>query len=335
MKKNSLVALLLIFITSCTITDQKYETSTSMSFLRNALHSVSTNPIIPRIDLLKMSAKLKGLANYATKQPNYVFSKQKIDGLDFSIFKNENNKDLSKTKVIYLMHGGAFFTPLLKEYYNTFEYILSKMSVKPDIYMIDYDVYPAKYPVAHDQAYQGYFALLNMGYKAENIVFMGDSAGGHLSVSLALKLKDEKKQLPKAIVLFSPWLDILNEGSSRITNLTTDPLLGNTYMYQELEPEIKDPYYFKGSDKQNPYVNPIKGDFKNFPYTYIQSDKVEILYSDAKTLNEKINEAGGSSKFDEFSGNFHDFQIFGPQIPEVKNALDKVSLELDKILGEK
>ena len=49
---------------------------------------------------------------------------------------------------------------------------------------------------------------MHLGYGAKNVILAGDSAGGNLALSLALKLKEDGRILPKALVLFSPWTDL-------------------------------------------------------------------------------------------------------------------------------
>lgn len=44
--------------------------------------------------------------------------------------------------------------------------------------------------------------------KVDNIIFLGDSAGGGLSLRLSQKLYKDKKQGPSQIVLIAPWLDV-------------------------------------------------------------------------------------------------------------------------------
>ena len=45
-----------------------------------------------------------------------------------------------------------------------------------------------------------------MGYGARDIVVAGDSAGGNLALELCLKLKEQGRAQPRALLLFSPWM---------------------------------------------------------------------------------------------------------------------------------
>jgi acetyl esterase/lipase len=69
-------------------------------------------------------------------------------------------------------------------------------------------------------------------FNPENIVIMGDSAGGALSISLLLYLKDYLKAgketvqvpFPAGACVFSPWVDLTCSSDSWETNRDTDYL---------------------------------------------------------------------------------------------------------------
>ena len=46
-------------------------------------------------------------------------------------------------------------------------------------------------------------------YPARRIIIMGDSAGGGFTLALAQELRNDSIELPKRLVLISPWVDVL------------------------------------------------------------------------------------------------------------------------------
>lgn len=64
---------------------------------------------------------------------------------------------------------------------------------------------------------------------AENILFMGDSAGGGYTLGLYFKLKQKKKKkkkpVPGSIVLISPWRDVSLENPEIYKYLMKEPLI--------------------------------------------------------------------------------------------------------------
>jgi len=61
---------------------------------------------------------------------------------------------------------------------------------------------------AVDDAVASFRGLLAKGVAPHDVVIAGDSAGGGLSVAAALRLRELALPLPRALVLFSPWVDL-------------------------------------------------------------------------------------------------------------------------------
>ncbi|MEZ4627496.1 MAG: alpha/beta hydrolase fold domain-containing protein [Eubacteriales bacterium] len=61
-----------------------------------------------------------------------------------------------------------------------------------------------KFPAAQDDALEAYQYLLDSGYAPEHIAIAGESAGGGLALSLALRLRDEGIPCPHASCRFPP-----------------------------------------------------------------------------------------------------------------------------------
>ena len=70
------------------------------------------------------------------------------------------------------------------------------------------------FPAQLQDAITTYSHLLNQGFKPANIIFSGDSSGGHLAFNLLrYLLENPSAQLPKpAVVLIcSPWVDLVTD----------------------------------------------------------------------------------------------------------------------------
>ena len=77
-------------------------------------------------------------------------------------------------------------------------------------------------------AYQ--FLLKEHGILPQDIILMGDSAGGHLTVSVALAAKQNGLPSPSSLVLLSPWTDLYLTGESLKTNHDQDGVLRLTLL---------------------------------------------------------------------------------------------------------
>lgn len=73
---------------------------------------------------------------------------------------------------------------------------------------VDYRLAPeARFPGQLHDAVSAYMRLLEeLRIPPENIIVAGDSAGGGLSLSLLMYLRDNKYPLPAGAILMSPWV---------------------------------------------------------------------------------------------------------------------------------
>ncbi len=89
-------------------------------------------------------------------------------------------------RVLLQMHGGAYVLPMRNghRFLGARQAMLTKAK---EAYYVDYRVAPDNvYPAALEDAVTVYKGLLAKGIKPENIMLVGDSAGGNLAVELAL-----------------------------------------------------------------------------------------------------------------------------------------------------
>ena len=97
---------------------------------------------------------------------------------------------------------------------------LCKRLLKCSVLSIDYDLSPeAQYPTALSQISAAYSYAVSFG---KPVILIGDSAGGHLCLSLLRHIHNphtqieaiQKAQIPELLLLTSPWVDLKNSGVS-------------------------------------------------------------------------------------------------------------------------
>lgn len=332
MKKLKAI-LIILLISSCTISHKYYPVSSKMGLFRDILHSASYNGFIPRRTLFVIKSYLQDKFEYVSE--NYEKSRYVDAGnMYMMVLENKKNKnvELKNRKLIFTIHGGGFYSPLDEHHIRHVELVAEKTKYDFDIIAPDYSVYPKKYPTAHDDLFEAYKKVLELGYNTDNISIIADSAGGHLAVSMLLRLKDNNIKLPKAVILYSPWIDIKNEVSSRIENRYSDILFGTIHEEEPMDDELVNPPYFKGASRENPYVSPLEGNFEGFPYFYIQVERTEILYGDSEELYKKLIKENVKADLKIFEGSFHAFQTFATEsIEEMVQAHKMVTDKLNEI----
>ena len=207
-----------------------------------------------------------------------------------------------KKYVILYCHGGGYSTGSCL-YART---LTSKLAETTSMAVLSFDYRLAPehaFPAAVEDALKVWDDLMLLGYGARDIIVAGDSAGGNLALALTLKLKEQERLLPGGLVLMSPWTDLTSSGKSHITKADVDPVLNKEYIDRMVEA------YAGGQDLKNPMISPLFGDFHEFPPTYFQVGRNEILYNDSTRLYDAMIAANVSVKIDKFTGMWHVFQM--------------------------
>lgn len=229
-------------------------------------------------------------------------------------------KRLEDDRMVLQLHGGGYIGPM-KNIYRTFAVWYSRVLQGGSVLTIDYRVAPEHpFPAALEDAYAAYDWLIRAGYRPEQILLAGDSAGGGLAFALCHYLKDQGLPLPRGIIAMSPWTDLTTSGASYVDNYEKDPLFGRTE-----DSMLFNKDYIGDAYPENPYISPMYGDFHDFPPVLIQVGSYEMLLSDSLTVAEKLKAAGGRVRCTVYEGMFHEFQMAGALLPEAKKAWQEVS----------
>lgn len=110
-------------------------------------------------------------------------------------------------RVILYLHGGAFIVGG----WHLHRHMLTELGRRTGarIFAVEYRKAP-KHSIDHsgEDALAAYRHLLAEGVSPADIVVMGDSAGGYLSIQLAARLHEERLPAPAAVVALSPLLEL-------------------------------------------------------------------------------------------------------------------------------
>ncbi|HNE25607.1 MAG TPA: alpha/beta hydrolase [Pseudomonadales bacterium] len=254
------------------------------------------------------------------------FRSERIDGIPCLWVKAMGAEP---DKLILYLHGGGY---IFCSAHTTHKDILWRLSVASKCRVIapDYRLAPEHpYPAALEDAIKVYRWLLDQGYKPENIVIVGDSAGGGLTYGTVLKIRDLGWPLPAATVGMSPWTDLAVTGESVITNLKRDALIPGDGLHEGAQ------YYLAGASAHDPYASPLYGDPTGLPPTLIQVSKDEVLLDDSRRLAAKYRAAGVPCELELWDGMPHVWQTLSMFIPEGKTAINRIGSFIAKHLHAK
>ncbi len=246
-----------------------------------------------------------------------------INGLKYHGCDAKPQPALEQTVFVYF-HGGAYNTGSARSMPSI--PVLLSCSTGQSVYAVDYrTASQAQYPAATNDSLAYYQGLLDSGVAANNVVFIGDSSGGGLALVTALLARDAGVAMPKALVLFSPWLDLTQSGDSYTTLADADPLLGFGWGFVDLVGN-----YAGDVPASDPNISPLFADLTGLPPTLIHVGSRELLLSDSLRFYQKAKRAGLPVELDVWDGMWHVFQAL-PDVPESKESYGEVVQFLQRV----
>ena len=234
-------------------------------------------------------------------------------------------RDELRGGVMLYIHGGGFVAGSLT-YAKGYASVLS-YECGMRVFAVEYRLAPeAPYPAALDDVYLAYRAIVDSGTAPESIVLAGESAGGGLIYSLCLKLREMGEAMPAGIISISPWVDLTLSGESYKNNREADPSLSeerlryfaNCYLGNYGTDTAVTPRDAKEipvseeieAKKKEPLVSPIFADLSKMPPSLIFVGEDEILLSDARDLEKRLNECGSHARLISRPGMWHAYVLY-------------------------
>ncbi len=297
-----------------------------MPSFKSKLLSGTMKSVKPIITGLRISEQRKGmnLLQYIHPKPKDVRIKEAEDCPLPGKWAIPQNR--TPGKAVLYTHGGAYVygSP------STHEVIISRLAEKSGVAVFAYDYRLAPehpFPAALEDAVTAFDYLLQQGFGPRDIVLCGDSAGGGLTLALALLLRDRGRELPAALAVISPWTDLTESGDSHYRNAALDPLISS----EELR---EDALLYAGKEElRNPYISPLYGDYTGFPPVLIHVGTNEVLLDDSRNLALEMDKQGVDVDIDIYEGMWHVWHMY--DVPEARAAINKMvwflqtALELD------
>ena len=228
-----------------------------------------------------------------------------------------NNESDSDTIVVYL-HGGAFVDEITPFHWKVIDRIAHLSGCKVVVPL--YELMPF---ATHKEAFtlvEHLYSCLLLNFPDKKIVFMGDSAGGGLAVSVSEYFAKENICLPDKLVLFSPWLDV------SMSNPEMDAFAERDIMLSSPGLKVYGKHWAGHLDTDDYRVSPMFGDVDKLTNVTMFAGSEEILYPDIFRFYEKIKKAGNKCRLYVGENLGHDYPIF-PTVEgrrAVSEAVDEI-----------
>jgi monoterpene epsilon-lactone hydrolase len=246
-----------------------------------------------------------------------------IDGVDAARFIP--SQIIYPNKVVLYLHGGGYNAGSIKSHAGLVGGLAETTGI-PHI-AIDYKLAPEHpFPAGLDDAVSAYVWLTEKeGFYPQDIILMGDSAGGGLTLANLLKIRELDMVQPLCAVALSPWTDLSVMGESALNNPEKDPLLPVDVA------RAWGRHYAGAYGVKHPMVSPAFADLSDLAPMLIQVGTEEILLSDSVRISSSAAFTNTEVTLDVFDGMPHVWHFGWRYLPEAKEAIERIG----KYLGHK
>ncbi|EGZ26235.1 hypothetical protein PHYSODRAFT_327149 [Phytophthora sojae] len=228
--------------------------------------------------ILKANSRLHGT----------VAEKLVANGMEHMWLRDAEKKE---TRVVVIhFHGGAYVVSdplqdveLANQTHTKFKQILKEkyqIDASVDVLLANYRMAPQfLYPTALDDCFTMYkYVLKHENIAPNHVVLSGDSAGGEMTLTNCMRLRDTTPELkPAAALCYSPLVDLEETGGD---DITPHCLLAANFLDNSLET------YLSSVDDPNKRfkVSPINQNLKDLPPTFVQFGTLERFYEQGLRL---------------------------------------------------
>lgn len=218
-------------------------------------------------------------------------------------------------KVILYLHGGGYVHPAAMQHWK----LVCKLIEKTGCTVVFPD-----YPLAPAFTCKDSFAMVEplcrrllLEHGTENVVLMGDSAGGGFALALAQKLKTDHIEGPSQIVLLSPWLDVATANPEMEAIDPKDAFLGIKGI------QLAGAVYAGDLGVHHYWVSPLNGPLDGLGKISVFVGTHEIFVADTRKLKKRCEAEGIAINYYEYEEMPHVFMLF--PFPEARHAVEAIA----------
>jgi epsilon-lactone hydrolase len=252
----------------------------------------------------------------------------KLAGVRVYYVKPEVIAKQNSHRVLMHLHGGGYVSgggevavneAVLMAYYGNIEVISVDYRMPPDF----------PFPAAVEDSVAVWKEIIKT-HTPNDVGIFGTSAGGGLTLSTVIRLKELGLPLPGALMAGTPWADLTKTGDTYYTNEFVDNVLctndGTLHAAAKL--------YAGDHDLKEPLLSPIYGDLSGFPPTVLVSGTRDLFLSNTVRAHQKLLAAGVPTALLVFEGQSHAQYLLVADGPESATAYQEVEQFFDQHLDK-
>ncbi len=198
-----------------------------------------------------------------------------------TVFTITPKEGIKNDTVILYLHGGAYVAEMSQKHWEFIQAIVQDTGatvILPD------------YPLTPKYHYQDVFHMIVPVYTqllqktdSQNIIIIGDSAGGGMALALCEYLQEKQIMEPRKAILISPWLEV------GLENPAIDSVQKDDKKLSKESLKIAGLAYAGGNQEnlKNYLVSPLYGNVENLNNIVIYTGTYDILNPDVKELVKK------------------------------------------------
>ena len=166
-----------------------------------------------------------------------------------------------------------------------------------------------------------------LGIDNKKVILAGDSAGGMISATMSLLIRDRGGIQPAGLVLIYPWVSTKKENQPSLSSCAeTFPLTRETIDFFESN------VFPDGKNIDHPLANPLEQNLKNLPPSIIATVGFDPIRDQGKKFAQIYKESGNNTIHHFFPDLCHSFLILSRISTAAENACILIARETSKIL---
>ena len=240
-----------------------------------------------------------------------------------NVYEARPKGDAGAIRIVY-WHGGAFCFELTSYHWRLIAEMCERLSARVTVPV---------YPLAPEHGFDEIFGFgmevyrqVLMEARPNDLVFMGDSAGGNMAVVLTMMAAREGLPAPARHVLISPGLDMRLENPDIHDLDRLDPWLGIPGGLEAIR------LYAPDMDRADWRISPIGGDLSVLPKTLILAGTRDMLTPDTVRFTERAAAAGVNVELVVEPGMIHVWPLI--DMPEARRARDRIVAFLKELQAD-
>ena len=169
----------------------------------------------------------------------------------------------------------------------------------------------------------------DMNIDPSRVALAGDSAGGLISSSLAITLRDQGGVQPVALCLAYPWVTTNDEDQPSLSSCANAfPLTAATMEF------FNEQVFPNDREKDSPLANPLLvDDLSNFPPTIIGTAGFDPIRDQGNAFAQRLMASGSEVKHYCFDSLTHSYLMFGRVSKAAEDACETLASSLAELLS--